>query len=433
MKKYMRIFSWLVVIGWASQTTTQSAEWPQWRGPNRDGVWPETDVIREFSEPRMVHRWSAPIGAGYSGPTVSDGRVYVMDKVKEPDENERIHCFDWKTGENIWTREYSCRYEIDYALGPRASVTIADGRAFALGAMGRFHALDAVTGDSIWSKDFQKEYSIRVPIWGVATSPLIHGNLVILLIGGANGACLVALDVKTGDEVWRALDEPASYSSPIIVEQGGKDVLVAWTGASLTGLDPESGSILWTHPLKPSRMVINVPTPVFDRGRIFLTSFYDGSAMLRLRSNEPAVEKIWAKAGINERRTEALHAMITTPILDGDHIYGLDSYGEFRCLDAATGERIWEDDRIVPHGRWATIHMVRNGENVWIFTENGELIISQFHPVGYKEISRTQLITPTTRQVQRTKPVCWSHPAFAYKHVFARSDEELICADLSAK
>ncbi|MFH1739571.1 MAG: PQQ-binding-like beta-propeller repeat protein [bacterium] len=410
-----------------------SSEWPQWRGPNRDGVWPETGVTKEFKSPKLTHRWSVPIAAGYSGPTVSDGRVYVTDRVTEPEKAERVLCLDWKTGDKIWAYEYPCRYRISYPLGPRASVTIAGGRAFSLGAMGHFHCFDAENGYILWSKDLLEEYKIRMPAWGISPSPLVYGEIVILLIGGSNGACVVALDTQTGKEIWRALDDPCSYSSPIIVQQSGKDVLVCWTGANIAGLNPQSGEVYWTHPTKPSRMILNVPTPVFDRERIFLTSFYDGSRMLKLASRETAIEEMWYQCGANEQETKALHSMITTPLVDGDSIYGMDSYGQFRCLDAATGERIWESDRVVPHGRWATIHMVRNGDLVWIYNENGQVIISRLGRDGYHEISRAQLIEPTTDQDQRSRPINWSHPAFAYKHIFARSDRELICADLSAE
>lgn len=411
---------------------SHASEWPQWRGPNRDGVWAEDGIIDTFPKPKLVPRWSVSVAAGYSGPTVADGRVYVMDRLTQPSEMERVHCFDWKTGKSIWSHSYPVQYTIDYSLGPRASVTIQNNRAFALGAMGFFHCFDTAKGDILWKKDLLADYEIDMPIWGVSASPLVYGETVILHIGGANGASIISLDVKTGTEIWRAMDDPVSYSSPILIEQAGKEVLVCWTGTNLAGLNPANGDIYWSYPTKPKNMIINIATPVIDRNRLFVTSFFDGSLMMKLDETQLAVEKIWQRAGRNERNTDSLHSIITTPILDGEWIYGIDSYGEFRCLDASTGDRVWEDDRVVPHGRWATAHMVRNGDKTWIFNENGELIICRLTPEGYQEISRTLLIEPTTSQVQRTKPVNWSHPAFAYKHVFARSDLELLCVDLSA-
>ena len=155
--------------------------------------------------------------------------------------------------------------------------------------------------------------------------------------------------------------------------------------------------------------------------------------MLRLDQHEPRVEKLWRRQGRSERHTDALHAMISTPAMEGDYVYGVDSYGELRCLDARNGDRIWEDLTAVPKARWATIHMVRNGRRMWMFNERGELMIGTLSPKGFQEISRAKLIEPTTEQLGQRNGVCWSHPAFAYKHVFARNDRELVCASLATE
>jgi len=373
----------LVIFGcWLARSPELAAdEWPQWRGPGRDGVWRETGVIEKFDGPRIGLRWRAPLASGYSGPTVADGRVYATDRLTEPEEVERVHCFQWDTGKKLWTYAYPCTYEnVGYKAGPRASVSIDDGRAYALGTMGHFYCLDAATGRVLWAKDFRAEYDARLPTWGIAAAPLVDGGSVIVQIGGRDGACVVALDKKTGKEQWRALDDRASYSAPIIIEQAGRRVLVCWTGDHVAGLDPASGQILWKYPFPPARMVINVTTPVLSGDRLFVTAFYDGAAMLRLRQDVLAVEEIWRRRGSSERQTDALHAMISTPCMEGDYVYGVDSYGQLRCLDAATGDRIWEDLTAVPTDRWATIHMVRNGRRMWMFNERGELIIATLAP-----------------------------------------------------
>jgi outer membrane protein assembly factor BamB len=407
-------------------------DWPQWRGPNRDGVWAETGILAEFTDPTLPRKWSVPISSGYSGPTVADGRVYVTDRQTQPDQVERVHCLDWQTGRTLWTYRYECRYEsVSYTAGPRAAVSIDEGRAYVLGTMGHFHCLDAASGALLWKKEPGVDYDVQVPIWGCAAAPLVDGDLVIVQLGASDGACLVALDKRTGTEKWRALDDPASYSAPVIIPQAGQRVLVCWTGANVAGLNPDTGQVHWKHPFTPHRMIINVPTPVVDSGRMFLSAFYDGSLMLRLREDELSVEPIWRRRGASERNTDSLHAMISTPYIEGDYVYGVDSYGELRCLDARTGDRIWEDRTAVPTARWATIHMVRNRDRMWMFNERGELIIATLSPAGFHEISRAKLIDPTTPQLGQRGGVCWSHPAYANKHVFARNDQELVCADLS--
>ncbi len=411
-------------------TAAHAEDWPQWRGPNRDGVWTETGIVEKFADKKLPIQWRAKIGAGYSGPTVADGRVYVTDKLTEPKQVEQVHCFNEKTGEEVWSYAYDCEYSISYPAGPRASVSIDSGRAYSLGAMGHLFCFDAASGKVLWKKDLKAEYAIEMPIWGIAASPLVVGDLIYLQIGG-RGACIVALDKVSGDEKWKALNDKASYSAPIMVQQAGKPVLVCWTGGSIAGLNPANGEVYWKLAMKPSRMVINVASPIVHDNRIFVTSFYDGSLMAKMDDKQLTAEILWHEVGPDEQNTKSLQSIIGTPYFDGKNVYGVDSYGQFRCLDATTGRRVWESQEAVPRARWSTIHMVRNGERMFMFNERGELIIATLSPEGYHEISRTKLIDPTTAQLNQRGGVCWSHPAYANKHVFARNDKELVCADLA--
>ena len=430
-------------------------DWPQWRGPNRDGVWHETGIIEAFAGPQIEHAWRAEVSNGYSGPTVADGRVYLTDRVVEPEEVERVLCFDAATGEALWTHAYETTYRsVGYRDGPRTSVTIADGRAYAFGTMGHFRALDAVTGELLWKKDPGVDYDIPMPSFGMCAAPIVVGDKVIVQMGAREGACIVAMDTRTGVERWRALDDRASYSAPILIEQGGQPVLVCWTGGHIAGLNPGTGEVLWALETPPRKGVINIATPIVDGDRMFLTSFYDGSYMLRLGQDAPSIETIWRRVGRSEFRTDALHSINSTPLMLGDHVYGVDSYGEFRCLEASTGDRVWEDLSVVPKARWATIHMVRNGNRVWMFNELGELIITELSPNGLHQVSRAKLIGPTAGQYTGTfsavnnpnaggdgpkamftndTGVTWSHPAFANRHVFVRNDSYLVCANLAAE
>ncbi len=441
LAEFHRVPRWVAVVwlvSWLSSAAcgplTAADEWPQWRGPNRDGVWRETGLVERFETEQLPIVWRAEIGSGYSGPTVAQGRVYVMDRLVKPKQVERVHCFDRKTGRHLWTHEYDCPYVgISYQAGPRASVTIDEGRAYSLGTMGHLFCFDAESGRVLWQRDMREDYKIRMPIWGIAASPIVVGELLIVQVGGQPDACLVALDRKTGQERWRALEDRASYSSPILIEQAGRPVLVAWTGGHVAGLNPQTGEVYWKYPFPPRQMVISIATPIVRGERLFVTSFYDGSLMLRVPRDELAVELLWQRAGKNERETDALHSIISTPYMKGDFVYGVDSYGELRCLDAATGDRIWESLEATPKARWSTIHMVENGDRMWMFNERGELIIARLSPEGYQEISRAKLIEPTREQLRRRNGVCWSHPAFAYRHVFARNDKEIVCANLAAR
>lgn len=412
--------------------TLRAADWPQWRGPGRDGNWKETGVVERFNAERLKPVWTAEIGAGYSGPTVADERVFITDRLVEPKQVERVHCFDAKSGVKIWSHTYDCPYKISYQAGPRACVTIDDDSAFALGAMGHLHVYDAGTGAILWKKNLNEDYQIRMPIWGIAAAPLIYDDLVILHIGGSDGACVVALDKKSGDEKWRALRDRAQYSAPVVVQQAGVDVVVVWTGDSIAGLDPESGDVYWRVPMTPKNMPIGISTPVVHDGHLFVTSFYDGSMMLKLNQDRPRVEKLWHRVGPSEKKTDALQSIIATPIMRDGHIYGVDSYGELRCLKMASGNRVWEDQTATPRARWSNIHMVEGRDRTWMFNERGELIIGRLSPQGFEEIDRTKLIEPTTVQLRQRGGVCWAHPAFADGHIFVRNDEQLACFSLEA-
>lgn len=426
---------WMAIgsLGLASSGSL-AEDWPQWRGPSRDGTWQETDIIDKLPEGQLPYVWSTQIGPGYSGPTVAQGRVYVMDRQpKDREATERIHCLDSQSGKSLWTFEYPAEYRISYTAGPRASVTIDQGKAYCVGAMGHFHCLDAISGEVIWKRDLQKDYDIQMPIWGIAASPLIYGDLVIQQVCGAGDACMVAFDKLTGKEIWRALKDRGAYSSPILIRQADQDVLVCWTGDSLSGLDPKTGSVLWGHPFPPSRMPIGVGDPVLSGEQLFVSSFYDGSLMVRVPKDKVTSEVIWRGVGPDEQHTKSLHAMIGTSIVKDNLVFGTDSYGEFRCLDGLTGERIWEDTTAVPRARWATIHMVRQADRVWMFNERGELLITKLSKEGLEVLSRSKLIEPTRDQLGQRGGVCWSHPAYAEKSIFARNDRQIVRVSLDKK
>ncbi len=409
----------------------QEQEWPDWRGEGRNGVWHEKNIIGQFPDREIRLKWSTPLGSGYCGPTLSGGRVYVTDRITDPIEQERILCFDRETGRELWSYGYGCRYEgVGYQAGPRASVVIDEGRAYSLGTMGHLHCLDAVTGRLIWGKDMNREYEIRMPIWGIAAAPLVVDDKLILHIGGSNNACVVALDKKNGEEIWKASGDNASYTAPYLTIQAGRKVVVVWTGDHLNGLAPETGEIYWQIPFK-IKMHMGISTPVRYENYLFVSGFFDGSLLAEISDTALTAKVKWMRHGANERNTDALHCCINTPVILDGYIYGIDAYGELRCLELQTGNRVWENTSVVNINRWANVHFIQNGEITWMFNEHGELIISRLSPGGYEEISRARLIEPTTGQLNRGGTgVTWTHPAFAGRHVYVRNDRELVCAYL---
>lgn len=399
-------------------------------GPQRDGTWILELDKNSLSDDDISKVWESEIGSGYCGPTVADGKVYVMDLQGEDVQSERVICFDQESGKMIWSHSYEVDYSVGYPTGPRASVLIENGRAYSFGTMGHLFCFDASSGQVIWEINGETAYKIDYPIWGLAASPIIEKDLLIVQIGGRPDACIVAFNKKTGEEKWRALSDEASYSAPIIIDQAGQKVLVCWTGDNLVGMSPTSGKIHWKIPYERRKSVINISDPVLDWPYIFLSSFYDGSMLIELDKHNLTANLVWMRAGESERNTDALHCIMSTPFIQNDHIYGVDSYGEFRCLNLRTGDRIWTDSTLTPYGRWSNAHFAKQGDKIWAFIEKGELILGKVSPEGFEELGREKLIDPVAISPNPRGGVNWASPAYAGRRIYVRSDAKLACWEL---
>lgn len=418
-------------------------DWPEWRGRARLGVWNETGILETFPDEGLKVRWRTPIRAGYAGPAVADGRVFVVDadrSAQSMEVVERAVALDETSGEILWTHEWSTNYTgltFTWAVGPRATPTVDGDRVYVLGATGDLLCLDVETGGVRWTKKYADDYGAELPVWGMTGAPLVDGDLLICLVGGGPDAKVVAFDKHSGDEVWRALpsDSEPGYSQPIIIEAGGVRQLIIWHPEGVASLDPATGERYWEQPVTAD-YGMSVATPVRSGSRLFVSSFYNGAMMLGLDGDRPDATVVWKSSSDSEIMTEALHAVINTPVIQGDYIYGIGSYGQLRALNAKTGERVWETQDVTKErARWASGFIVQNGDRYFINNDRGELMIARFSPEGYEEISRTHLIDPTSDPGNRRelKTVNFSHPAYANQHVCARNDEEILCASLAAE
>ncbi len=421
-------------------------DWPQWLGPKRDSIWRETGIVEEFPAGGPPVIWRTPIGAGYSGPSVAQARVYLTDRqviANEPasadpsshhtNSFERILCLDEANGKILWQHQYECPYTISFAAGPRVAPLVSEDKVYTLGAEGNLLCLSCADGNVLWSHDFKQEFKIKAPRWGFAGHPLLYGQKLLCLAGG-EGSTAVAYDKDTGKELWRALSasEPG-YSSPMLLEAAGKQQLILWHADAVNSLDPDTGQVYWSVPFK-MQMGLNVSTPRESGDRLFFTAFYNGAMMLKLDATAPAATIMWRTEKVSERNTTHLNSILCTPFIENGYIYGACSYGQFRCLKAETGERVWESFQPTTGGepvRWANAFVVKNGARFFLFNEHGDLIIARLGPEKYEEVSRAHLLDPTNRDCGRL--VVWSHPAFANRRVFVRNDKELLCADLAAK
>jgi outer membrane protein assembly factor BamB len=411
----------VLLIGCAAEV--RAADWPQWRGPNRDGVWSETGVCETFPPGGLQVRWRRAVGPGWSSPVVARGRVYVTDvEVRAPKVTERVLCFDEMSGKPLWRYEYAVDYP-DWALGPdaggpRATPIVHEGRLYTLGALGHLFCLDAPKGDVVWSKNLAKEYLVK-EFTGITASPLIEDDLLILYICGKPSACVVALEKKSGKEVWKALDDTFTYSSPIVLTAGGRRQLIVWTQEAVTSLDTKTGQTWWREELHtPGDQAIS--TPVCSGNRLLIAGL-----MMELGAARPTASVLWPQSKAASKR---VLSNTSTALLEGDYVYSAKISGDLVCLEAATGRELWKTDAVTAPGNGSSIHLTMNGDAVFLFTDRGDLIRAKLTPAGYREISRAHLLDATSRF--GNKKCAWTPPAFADRHVFARSGEELVCASL---
>jgi outer membrane protein assembly factor BamB len=451
MHRWPRILSAFVlgcILHAAIPGFIQADDWPQWLGPRRDGIWRESGLLDRFPTGGPTVRWRTPIGGGYTGPAVAAGRVFVTDRilsegVKNPSNpfaktkltgEERVLCLDESSGHILWKHTYPCEYQISYPAGPRATPLIAGDKVYALGAMGDLFCLQAADGKVLWSANFPKDFKAGLPIWGFAAAPLLDGDKLICMVGGPD--CLaVAFHKDTGKEIWRSLKtKELGYCPPMIYKFAGKRQLIIWNPQSINGLDPETGAVYWTEPFAVKAQ-LSISTPQKVGEELFLTSFYNGSILLRFHPGDAKPIIVWKGKSNSEQpsRTDGLHSIMPTPFIKDGFIYGVCSYGELRCLSLEDGKRIWQTYAATggKSRRWANAFLTPQGDRYFLFNEQGDLIIANLTPKGYEELSRAHIIEPTNHMVE-DRPVVWTHPAYANKCVYVRNDDEIICVSLAA-
>jgi outer membrane protein assembly factor BamB len=438
-----------VIVSWLSLTLCAAVfaeDWTQWAGNDRQCNWNETGILDKFPAGGLSPAWSVPIGSGYSGPVVSDGRVYVMDYQPKPGSEileaiERVLCLDEQTGKILWTQQWETHYRRQlqsYATGPRSTPLVDSGRVYTLGATGRMFCFDAETGRIEWQYDALEDFAAEVPIFAMSAAPLAWKDTVIYVCGGRDGQ-LRAFDKVTGKPRWKSLpaDYDMPYSSPVILEIGGTTQLIQWDQQQLSGLNPDNGKVLWQIPFQAqSNMALG--RPVLDGNRLLVSGFYDGSMLVEVAGRD--AKMLWKNGGVGERphQTASLHAVITTPIVKGDYFYGTCSYGELRGLSMADGSRIWERKDLTRQGRWGSMFWVKNGDRYFVNNDLGELLIMDFTPDGPVLIDRTKVIEPDTHCGYGPRRfadalVNWVQPAYANQHVIIRNDSEIRRVSLAAE
>jgi outer membrane protein assembly factor BamB len=387
-------------------------DWPQWRGPRRDGVSLETGLNFSWPDDGPRQLWEAPAGEGYSCLAVAAGRAYT---ILQEGENEAIMCWNAETGKEEWRFPYPAHFSNMWGSGPRSTPMIDGDRVYTVGATGLFHCLNAATGKKLWDHDLLKEFGATNLGWGVSFSPLIEGNLVLTIPGGRDGKSIVAFDKISGSVAWHSGDEPPSYSSPIAVTAAGQRQVIFFAGSGLLGIDPADGKQLWHYPWKNGTDV-NAATPIVFRAQIgdnvndyaFASCGYGtGCCLVKLT---PTGDGILPQRVYESTR---MRNHFSTCVRLGEQLYGFDD--EFLvCMDLLTGTVRWKQ-----RGFKKGSLTVADGRLI-ILGEYGRLAVAEATPEAYREINSFQF----------SDQKCWTVPVVANGRLYLRDEQRIVCYDL---
>jgi len=388
-----------------------ASDWPQFLGPTRNGACAGNDLPDSWPKEGPRVAWKRKIGQGFSGPAVSAGKLILFHRL---DDKEIVECLDADKGTSLWTFDCPTGYHDDFGFdeGPRATPTIADGKVFTFGAEGNLHSLDVNTGRKIWSVNTKTAFATPKGFFGMACSPLVEGNAVMLNLGGANGAGIVAFDKATGKLLWKATDDEASYSSPVAATLGDRRYAFFFTRSRLVALDPANGKLRFDFPWRPRvHASVSAATPLLIGDLIFLSASYETGAVL-LRVNEDKVEKVWSA-------DDVLSNHYATSVYHEGCLYGFDGRQELgpnlRCVELKTGKIRWSEDRFGA----GTVTLADH--RLLVVREDGELILAPASPDGFKPVARAQVLPNGVR----------AYPALAEGRLYARSKDALVCLDLA--
>ena len=380
-----------------------TAEWAQWRGPNRDGISSETGFLKNWPKEGPTVLWHIPLGDGYSGISISQGKVYTMSA---EDDDEFVICLDASNGAEVWRFRSGTKFTEQRGDGPRSMPTVDGNSVFALGAEGKLYALNAHNGTQLWSHNFIEEFDSKIPTWGFSSSPLIEGNLVLVEAGGKDGKSIVAFDKKSGDVVWTTHTDEVGYSSPISIDFGGVRQIIFLTSKTLLSVAPEDGQIYWKYAWPEG---INIATPIFiPDDKIFISASYDkGAVLLKMIADEDGmgIEEVW--------KSRVMKNHFNSSVLQGDYLYGFDN-AILTCIEVNTGEEQWQQ-----RGFGKGSLLLADGYLI-ILGEGGKLALVEADPNEYNEKARFQLFDDK----------CWTVPTLAGGKLYLRNQKEMVCLDL---
>ncbi len=410
--------------------SASAADWPQWRGPNRDGVSTETGLLKQWPQGGPKLAWKADLsGVGYGSPAVVGDKLFILAAEDDEDgQKEFALCLNAKTGAKVWKTELPAAegsYAQNWGSGPRSSPTVDGDAVYVLGARGDLLRLKAADGSKVWGVNLKKDFGGGIPGWGYSESVLIDGNNLICKPGGENGA-LLALNKATGAKVWQSKEvtDGAGYASVVVADIGGVRQYITQTQASAVGVRAKDGAVLWRETAL-KRAVAVAPTPIVHDGTVFLSAGYGaGSELYKLtsRGDQTTAEKVYAgnKVLVNQHGGA---------VRIGDYIYGFtDNGNKWVCIEYKTDatDPVWENKSLEKGSITAADgHLYLYGQR------NGVCVLVETSPAGWKEQGRFEIPEQSSRP--RRAGGVWAHPVVANGKLYLRDHELLFCYEIAAK
>ncbi|MBI3853403.1 MAG: PQQ-like beta-propeller repeat protein [Verrucomicrobia bacterium] len=391
----------LPVLFALSTFAAEALDWYRWRGPDLDGISKESGWQTTWPKEGPKQLWKAAVGIGFSSMSVSNGRVYTMGNEKD---TETVFCFDANTGELRWKHSYPCPIDPHvYEGGPNATPTVDGKQVYTFSRKGHLFAFDAETGNVIWSKNVHDELGLKIPEWGLSSSVLVEGDLLIINAGVAGSA----VNKTTGKVVWTSGKESAGYSTPVPVNQGSQLAVALFSTTELEAVSVADGKLLWTFPWK-TKYGVNAADPIINGDNIFISSGYnEGCALLKVSGNKPSV--VWQNKNMRNH--------FNSSVLIAGNIYGFDE-ADLKCLDGSNGAVKWTEGGL---GKGSL--MAADGKLI-VLSEKGMLVVAAASPAGFKPISRAQVLGGK----------CWTTPVLSNGKIYCRNARgDLVCVDVSGK
>jgi outer membrane protein assembly factor BamB len=386
-----------------------SRYWTQFRGPGMDGHYREMPILTDWPAEGLELLWKQPVGGGYASFVVADGLAFTIEQRRD---EETLAAYELATGREIWT--YAWKAEFTESMGgdgPRATPTWHEGRLYALGATGELKVLEAATGELVWDLNILSDNGAKNLQWGMAASPLIVDDKVVVLPGGSRGRSVVAYDKLTGEPVWKSLNDPQAYTSPMLVHLAGRRQILVVSRERAMGLAPEDGSIIWDYPWTTSYGVNAAQPILLSEDRSFISAGYGhGAAVveIRLEGGRYSAHTVWENTRMKNQ--------FSASVLHDGYIYGLDG-AILACLDAETGERMWKG------GRYGHGEVLLASDHLVVSTERGDLALVRATPESHQERARFSAIRGKT----------WNHPAIADGILLVRNASEMAAFRLAAR